>query len=123
MRPIGEKKMKILIYFVLIIAFLMFYRQNPTFSIIILVVFLASYFYYKRRKGRGFASRGTFFSGRAIQRDGHVEDLVTLTILQQMLNNPTSVKAGDHKPRQTKEDQRAKDIEKTRKEIIALLED
>ena len=116
--------MKILIYFVLIIAFLMFYRQNPTFSIIILVLFLAAYWYYKRRKGGGRSvSRGTFLSGRAIQRDSHVEDLVTLTVLQQMLNSPTPVKSSGRKPTRTQEDQRTKDIEKTRKEIIDLLED
>ena len=99
----------------------MFYRQSPVVSIILVIVFLASYIYYKSRNGRNSSNPRTFFSGRQSQNNGRVDDLVTLVVLQQMVNKPTNSYT---KPvEDTLATEREKAIEQTRKEVHQLLEE
>jgi len=115
--------MKILIYFVLIIAFLMFYRQSPIVSIILVIIFLASYMYYKTRKRGGPSTRGAFFSGKHSQNDGRVDDLVTLVVLQQMFDKSSTNKVDDLRSNQDKSHKQEEQIEKIKHEILELLEE
>ena len=115
--------MKILIYFVLIIAFLMFYKQSPIISIILVIIFLASYMYYKSRKRGGPSTRGAFFSGRQYHNNGRVDDLVTLVVLQQMFDKPSSNKVDELRSNQDKSHKQEEQIEKIKHEILELLEE
>ena len=115
--------MKILIYFVLIIAFLMFYRQSPVISIILVIIFLASYIYYKSRNGRNSSNRSAFFSGRQSQSNGRVDDLVTLVVLQQMFDKPSTNKVDELRFNQEKSHKQEEQIEKIKHEILELLEE
>ena len=115
--------MKILIYFVLIIAFLMFYRTQPILSIILVIIFLALYIYYKSRNGRNSSNHNAFFSGRQSQNNGRVDDLVTLVVLQQMFDKPTSNKVDELRSNQEKSHKQEEQIDKIKHEILELLEE
>jgi LPXTG-motif cell wall-anchored protein len=81
--------MKAFIYIVLIIAFLMFYQQNPMFTFIIFVLLLGTYLLFKRKKtGKSF-NRGFLFSGNNNNHGDKFNDLITLFILQQYLDPNT----------------------------------
>lgn len=115
--------MKVLLYFVLIIAFLMFYQQSPVFAIIIIVIFLASFLYYKSRKSGASFGRGGFFSGNQPQNQDNINSLITLVMLQQMFNKPGNSPANDKPLNDKSTIEREKAIEKTRMEILQLLEE
>jgi len=115
--------MKILIYFVLVIAFLMFYKQSPIISILIIVIFLALYIYYKSKKRGGTGVRGAFFSGKQAQNNSRVDDLVTLVVLQQMFDKPSINKLDELRSNQDKPPIQEQQIEKIKHEILELLEE
>jgi len=101
----------------------MFYRQSPIISIILIIIFLASYLYYKSRKGRSSLNRGAFFSGKQSQNNGRVDDLVTLVVLQQMFDKPSTSKVNELRSNQDKSHKQEEQIEKIKHEILELLEE
>ena len=113
--------MKVFIYFILIIAFLMFYQQNPIFAIIFVLLFLGVYLFFKSRKQGNRYNRGKFFSGKYQQQNDRMDDLLTLFLLQQVFE-PTSKNDENYftaiKDR-TNESQNH--IDKTKKEVLELL--
>jgi hypothetical protein len=115
--------MKILIYFVLIIAFLMFYQQSPVFAVVLIVIFLAAYMYYKAKKGGNSFGRGGFFSGNHPQNQDNINDLITLMMLQQMVNKPANSYTATKLLEDKSATERERAIEKTGKEILQLLEE
>ncbi len=114
------KKMKIFLFFVLIIAFLMYYQKDPVITVVIVVIFLALYLFFKARKGRRKEGRGGFFKGSNSLRDNRVDDLVTLVVAQQLINSTSSKEYNDFY--QDEPDDREEQIERTKRQILELLE-
>ncbi len=80
--------------------------------------------YYKSRNGRNSLNRGgAFFSGRQSQNNGRVDDLVTLVVLQQMFDKPSSNKVDELRSNQDKSHKQEEQIEKIKHEILELLEE
>ena len=101
----------------------MFYQQSPVVSIVIVIIFLASYMYYKSRNGRNSSNRGAFFSGKQSQNNSRVDDLVTLVVLQQMFDKPSTSKVNEFRSNQDKSHKQEEQIEKIKHEILELLEE
>ena len=115
--------MKILLYLVLVIAFLMFYQYSPVVAMIVIVLFLGAFVYFKARKNGGSLGRGSFFSGRQPQNQDNIDNLITLVMLQQAFNKPGNSYI-DKKPLEDKDaTEREKIIDQTRKEVLQLLEE
>ena len=110
------------IYLILIVAFLMFYQQNPVYSIIILLLFLALYMYFKARKRRHLYGRTGFFKGGTNTQGHYVNDLVTLVLAQNLIGSSFNDNSGNHNPNQDAIDEREAYIEKMKREILDLLE-
>ncbi len=101
----------------------MFYQQSPVIAIVAIVLFLAAYIYFKSRKGGGSSGLGSFFSGNQPQHQNNIDDLITLMMLQQMGNTPTSSYAAKTPLEDKSAIEREHAIEKTEKEILQLLEE
>lgn len=111
--------MKGLCYIVLIVAFLMYFQQDPVFTVIIIVIGFGAYLFIKSRKKlpsrSGFFS---FFSGKVPQQqDNKMDDLITLVMLQQLLNSPQEIKPYDPNERANE-----KSLERVKNEVLELLE-
>ena len=113
--------MKVFIYFILIIAFLMFYQQNPVFAVIIVGLIIGIYLFFKARKSRGTSSPGSFFSGFRRPQANNMDDFLKFLLLQQITNSRShSLVANSTTPK--KISKRQEQIEKTQKEVLELLE-
>ncbi|MHA1940824.1 MAG: hypothetical protein ACW99E_21290 [Promethearchaeota archaeon] len=108
--------MKGLCYIVLIIGFFLFYQQNPVYAIVIIVIFVAGFLFVKSRKSGSGGSFG-FLKGKASQQNNHMNDLITIMMLQQLI--------GDSHPRERDNDRDLREdrIEKTKQEILDLLDE
>ncbi|MFX1444764.1 MAG: hypothetical protein ACFFHV_15235 [Promethearchaeota archaeon] len=113
--------MKIFIYFILIIAFLMFYQQNPVFAVVIVVLFLAIYIFFKSRKNSGLNNRGMFFSGRNRQQNDKLDDLITLVLLQQVMEPSHKRDETYDKIIKDRVSESQNSIDKIKEEVIDLL--
>lgn len=112
--------MKIIIFLILGVAFLMFYQTNPLFAIIIVMLILGLYLFLKRRKGSKSGGNSTFRSGSGKQDNGLIEYL----LLQQFSNNSNN--SGNHTQLNISvksPNERELQIEKTKKEILALFDE
>jgi len=111
--------MKSILCLVLIVAFLMYYQTNPVLTIVIVVVGLGIYIFYKSKTSGSGSGISRFLSGRNPQQeDGKMDDLITLVMLQQLLNtSPRDTPHGhlDQKPKD-------ENLEKARNEVLELLE-
>ncbi|MHA2260750.1 MAG: hypothetical protein ACXACO_22515 [Promethearchaeota archaeon] len=108
--------MKGLCYIVLIIGFFLFYQQNPVYAIVIIVIFVVGFLFVKSRKsgsGGGFG----FLKGKGSQQNNHMNDLITIMMLQQLIGESSPKERGNE--RDLREDQ----IEKTKQEILDLLDE
>lgn len=113
--------MKILCYFGIFVAFMLFYQKDPFFTIIILVISVGVYLFFKSRKNKkGFF--GAFLSGRANTQDNQIDDLITLMILQQMFSNSNSNYNSNETTTSGRENPKREDIDKIKDEILTLLE-
>ncbi len=103
---------------VLAIGFFMFYQQSPMYAIIIIGIFIAGYIFVKSRKsGSGI---GGFLKGKSAQPNNHMDDLITLMMLQQLTNNSTF----RQEPfKDQTENDHEKHIEKVKQETLALLDE
>lgn len=108
-------------YIALIIGFFVFYQQNPVYAIVVIILFAGVYLFFRSRKlGR---RRGTFgfFSGKPSQHDERMDDLITLMMIQQLLNTPSPARDSRLDEEHTK--QKTQQIEKIKKEVLELLEE
>lgn len=101
----------------------MFYRTGPVFAIVLVVIFLAAYMYYKSKKSGNSFRRGGFFSGNHPQNQDNINDLITLVILQQMVNKPTNSYTVTKPLEDKSATERIKTIEQTAREVLQLLEE
>ncbi len=79
--------------------------------------------YFKSRKQKASSVRGAFFTGRRSQNNGRVDDLVTLVVLQQMFDKPSTNKMDELRSNQDKSNKQEEQIEKIKLEILELLEE
>jgi hypothetical protein len=88
------------------------------YAIIMIVIFIASYIFIKSRKsGSGISG---FFKGKTPQSNSHMDDLITLMMLQQLTNNSTPK---IEKIEDRENDAHEKYIEKVKQEVLALLDE
>lgn len=114
--------MKIFIYLVLIVAFLMFYQQNPVYSIVIVLLFLGLYLVFKMRKRRRLYGRAGLFKGNMNMQGRYMNDLVALILAQNLLGSSFASNSDEQTSYQDDIDEREAYIEKTKQEILYLLE-
>ena len=88
------------------------------YAIIIIGIFIAGYIFVKSRKsGSGI---GGFLKGKSSQSNNHMDDLITLMMLQQLTNNSTFRQEPFKDPT---ENDHEKHIEKVKQETLALLDE
>ncbi|MFX1304395.1 MAG: hypothetical protein ACFE9X_13650 [Promethearchaeota archaeon] len=112
--------MKGFCYIVLIIGFFVFYQQNPVYAIIIIVLFIGVYLFFKSRSSSGRGVFG-FLSGKQPQQESKIDDLITLMMIQQLMNS--SSQNSDNQTRDEKKKEHEQHIDKIKKEVLDLLED
>ncbi|MFX1310583.1 MAG: hypothetical protein ACFE9M_09915 [Promethearchaeota archaeon] len=108
-------------YLALIIGFFIFYQQNPIYAIIIIVLFIGVYFFFKSRSSgsnRGFFG---FLSGKNTQKDNRMDDLITLIMIQQLMNMPSD--GTNNQVRNEMKEEKDRNLEKLKQEVLELLEE
>ncbi|MFX1393530.1 MAG: hypothetical protein ACFFAH_08140 [Promethearchaeota archaeon] len=100
----------------------MFYQQNPVYSIVIVLLFLGLYLLFKARKRKHLYGRSGFFKGGTNTQNRYVNDLITLVLAQNFIGTSFKDISDDIEPYQDDVDEREAYIEKTKREIIDLLE-
>jgi len=117
--------MKGFCYIALIIGFFLFYQQNPMYAIVIIVLFFGVYIFYKSRTSTSGNGPMSFFAGRTNHQDTKVDDLITLMMVQQLMNsNHHSGSSGSNSSQSHSQDEeRIEKIEQTKQEILDLLRD
>lgn len=109
-------------YIALIIGFFVFYQQNPMYAIIMIVLFVGVYLFFKSRKSGSHGWRFGFFSGKgAQQQDSRMDDLITLMMIQQLMNTPSQ--DTDNRMYEESKKDRENDIEKVKQEVLDLLDE
>ena len=112
---------KLFCYFILIVAFVLFYQRNPVFGIVIIFLFIAGFIFFKLRKhGLGSNALG-FLSGKASTHNFQYNELVTLLLLEHLFNDNGS--SPQNSPTEKAQSQREKEIERIKEEILELLEE
>ena len=99
----------------------MFYQQNPIFAIIIVVLFLGIYLFFKSRKNGNLNNRGMFFSGKSRQQNDRMDDLITLVLLQQIMEPISKRDETYDKSIKDRVNESQNRIDKTKEEVIGLL--
>jgi len=113
--------MKIFLYFVLIIAFLLFYQQNPFYAALMVALLIGLILFFKLRRRNGNFGRGIFFGGKYDKLDKRFDDLMLLILLQQVLHSPPESTPKKNKPQNSNIPK--KDTIITSNEILALLKE
>lgn len=107
-------------YIVLIIGFFVFYQQNPVYAIVIIALFIGVFLFFKSRKSS--SRRFGFFSGKSAQhQESRIDDLVTLMVIQQLLN--TNSQDSDTRVYNDSERDRKQQIDKIKQEVLNLLDE
>ncbi|MFX1314412.1 MAG: hypothetical protein ACFE9T_00980 [Promethearchaeota archaeon] len=106
---------------VLIVAFFMYFQKNPVFTIVIVLVAFGTYLFIKSKQSGSGTGMLSFLSGKQPQQqNSNMDDLITLVMLQQLLNSSPEKRDFKQITRDnTKEKEEA--IEKTKNEILELL--
>jgi hypothetical protein len=117
--------MKGLCYIVLILAFFIYYQQNPVFTVIIIIIGLGVYFYFKSRRSNSSSGPFAFFSRQSPpNQNKSLEDLITLMMLQQTFNSSFhSPSSKEKKQNSINKNEDEDQIEAIKQEVLALLED
>lgn len=110
--------MKILCYLILIIAFLMYYQENPVYTIIIIAIGIGVYIFFKSRKGKTGVF-GKFLGGSSMKTEEQMNDLISIFILTQIFNNTSHQ---DKELKNQKSLKQQEEIERKKQEILKLLE-
>ncbi len=108
-------------YIALIIGFFVFYQQNPVYAIVIIALFIGVYLFFKSRKQGGKGGIIGFFSGKNVQQDNRMDDLITLMMIQQLLNTPSQ--EAENRIKEQDINNTKVEKEKIKQEILDLLED
>jgi hypothetical protein len=114
--------MKGLCYIALIIGFFIFYQQNPVYAVIIIVCFIGLFIFFKSRRSSSKRGSFGFFSGRQTTQDNRIDDLITLMMIQQLMASNSNGSKERMDP-EDKFNQKEEYIEKTKKEILDLLDE
>lgn len=110
--------MKSMCYIVLLIGFFLFYQQNPVYAIVIIVLFVGVYLFFKSRSS-GSGGMFNFLSGRNPQQDSKIDDLIMLTMIQQLISpNERDTSVIDNR-----KEERRDQIEKIKNEVLGLLDE
>ncbi|MFX1364520.1 MAG: hypothetical protein ACFFCE_19440 [Promethearchaeota archaeon] len=112
--------MKGLCYIILIIGFFIFFQQNPVYAIICIVLFIGVYLLFRSRSLS--SSRGVlgFLTGNHSQQDSRINDLITLMMVQQLLNSHNDQDLNI--PKYNNQDKKDY-IEKIKNEVLELLDE
>ena len=117
------KVMKGMCYLILIVAFLMFYQQEPIFTIIIIGIAAGLYLFFRSRKSSSRRRSGGFFSaitGRTNDRyERNIDDMITLMMLQQLFSKKTPQPKNENL--MTNDNSEPAKLEKIKEDILALL--
>ena len=115
--------MKGMCYLILIVAFLMFYQQEPIFTIIIIGIAAGLYLFFRSRKSSSRSRSGGFFSaitGRTNDRyERNIDDMITLMMLQQLFSKKTPQPKNENL--MTNDNSEPAKLEKIKEDILALL--
>jgi hypothetical protein len=107
-------------YIALIIGFFVFYQKNPVYAIVIIGLLIGVYLFFKARKSDRKSGTFGFFSGKTTQQSRRMDDLITLMMIQQLLNSPSQTTNSIVDEDESKE--RKKQIDKIKQEILELLD-
>ena len=112
--------MKALCYIAIIIAFLLFYQENPVYAIIAIVVFIGAYLFIKSRTSGSRSGVFGLFNRNQAYQDDRMNDLITLMMLQQLMGSSSKDNPIESNEKKEGRDQQ---LEKAKKEVLDLLED
>jgi hypothetical protein len=107
-------------YIALIIGFFVFYQQNPVYAIVIIVLFVGVYLFFKSRKSGSKAGIFGFFTSKNVHQENRMDDLITLMMIQQLLNTPPQT--NDNRIDEENEN-RKQEIDKIKQDVLNLLEE
>ncbi|MFX1360724.1 MAG: hypothetical protein ACFFDL_05470 [Promethearchaeota archaeon] len=110
--------MKILCYFVIIIAFMMYFQKEPIYTVVIIGIGIGLYIYFKSRKGKSGVF-GKFLGGNSEDSDDRMNDLILFFMLQQMATNSSQQ---HESTKQREKDKKQDQIDKIKHEVLDLLE-
>ncbi len=114
--------MKGFCYITLIVGFFLFYQQNPMYAIVIIVLFFGVYIFYKSRTSTSGNGIMSFLAGSTSHQDTKVDDLITLMMVQQLMNSNNN-SGNNGSIRHSEDKERIEKIEQTKREILDLLRD
>ena len=115
--------MKALCYLVLIVAFLMYYQQNPVATVVIIFIALCAFLFFRSKRNNNGNIRRGFLKGAHSIQDNHMNDLITLIMLQQLLNPSSSNQNNKNYVLEEKRSDKEIEIEKVKRDILELLEE
>ena len=117
--------MKIIIYFALIVAFLMFYQKNPVYTIVIICIALGTYFLYKSRKSNGNRYRGgfRFLSGKSTYQNDNMDDILMLLMIQQIFSPSFNSELAKSELSTNEKQAEESEIDTIKREMLELLGD
>ncbi|MFX1572797.1 MAG: hypothetical protein ACFFB0_08610 [Promethearchaeota archaeon] len=111
---------KIFCYFILIVAFVLFYQRNPVFGVILIILFLVVFIVFKLRKhGVGSNALG-YFSNNSARINSQSREILTLLMLQSLFNDINSAKVSEKEDKSVSPHE--KEINKLKEEILELLD-
>lgn len=113
--------MKGLCYIVLILGFFLFYQQNPVYAVAVIGIFLVVFVIFKSRKHSSGRGAFGFLSGKQSQQNNRMDDLITLMMIQQLMNSNGN--RSNHQPPQEDNKEHKSYIKKVHNEIQELLEE
>ena len=114
--------MKMLCYFVLGIALVMYYQKNPVVTGVVVVIFIAVYFFFKTRKSKGSRNhrvRTGMFSGAQGKEEGSFNTVMTLLALQQFTASSQSKPPVGPQLRSPESDE----LEREQAEVLAIFKE
>ena len=117
--------MKIACYFVLAIAFLLVYQRDPVLALMIMGMGIGFFLIKNSRKSDG--KEGSFlslFSGKNSRKEEQGEDIMRLLLHQKLLEFLTLRQAVEESGTANEQEDKGKEmIEKTKQDILDLLEE
>ena len=117
--------MKIFLYFVLIIAFLIFYQREPIIAGVFFVIFVVAFLYFKIRKSKGKGMGSSRFLHKGLdQTNENNDNLMFFFMMQQLSKNGnnarynTDFETSDNEKWNEKQEY----INATKEKILAMLD-
>lgn len=110
--------MKSMCWIIIIIAFFIYFQQNPIYAIIAIAVVAFGYILVKSRRSNSKRGLLGLLKGSAPQENQHLDDVITIMMLQQLTNSYS----GRHEDENTTS-KRENEVEKIKQEILELLEE